>query len=357
MKKLNKNLLFSFIIILAGLGACNKDKNNIEVFVGVPPLLTSTTTSLILKNADANKDALSLSWTKFDGATDYTIQIDKKGNNFQKPKEFTTTSGANSKKFSVKEVNDMAISLGLIVDKAADFETRIKASSATITDIYSKSVTITVTPYLSLEVVYPALLVNGGTSWPAAPTVRTKGFLLASPKSDSKYEGYLNLPNANGYGGDAFKLVSTLTQTEYGWGGTNKTMSIGGGNLYLTPAPAYMKVNADVTALTIDFTPCKFFISGDDNGWSTSATPMTYDAVSKTLIANNVSLTAGKVIVFTSNGNYDISYKVDADGKLIFAGAPTWSGNNIPVKTTGVYKVTLDLSGGAGNYTYTLELK
>jgi hypothetical protein len=355
MKKLNKNLLFSFMIMLAGLGACSKNDNNSVVFIGVPPVVTTTTSSLVLKEADATKDALTLTWTKYDKATSYTIQIDKKGNNFQNFKEYTTQSGATSNKFTVKEVNDMAISLGLTADKASDFEARVKAFSPNITDIYSKSLIITVTPYVSLEVIYPALLVKGGTTWPAAPTFRTKGFLLASAKSDSKYEGYLNLPNSNGYGGDAFQLISTLDQKIYGWGGTNKTMSIGGGNLYLTPAPAYMKVNADVTALTIDFTPCKFFISGDDNGWSTSATPMTFDAATNTLIANNVSLTAGKVFVFTSNGDYNISYKVDADGKLIFAGPPTWSGNNIPVKTTGVYNVTLDLSGGAGNFTYSLK--
>jgi starch-binding outer membrane protein SusE/F len=354
MKKLNKTLLVSFFIILAGLGACEKDKNVSTYTEIAPPILTPTATNLVLSIDKEADDALSLSWTKAEGATNYTLEIDKKGNRFQNAQEYRISSGITTKKFTVKEVNDLAVTFGLTPERASDIEARVKGFSGITTAIYSKPVTISVTPYVPLEIDYPALLVKGGNAW-QTPAIRTKGFLLSSPKSDSKYEGYLNLPNADGYGGDAFKLISTTTQAQYGWGGTNKTISIGGGNLWLTPAPAYMKVNVDINALTIDFTPCQFFISGDDNGWSTSATPMTYDAATKTLVANNVTLTAGKTFVFTCNGNYNISYKVDNTGKLIFAGPPTWSGVNIPITKTGVYTVTLDLSGGDGNYNYSLK--
>jgi hypothetical protein len=46
---------------------------------------------------------------------------------------------------------------------------------------------------------------------------------------------------------------------------------------------------------------------------------------------------------------------VDATGKLIYAGPPSWAGNNIAVTQTGVFTVTLDLSGGAGNYQYSIQ--
>src|SRR5690606_4671968 len=211
------------------------------------------------------------------------------------------------------------------------------------------SLTITVTPYKAV-VIYPALVVKGGNSWQTPPTAsRENGFILTSAGFNNKYEGYLNLPNADGWGGDAFTLISTVDGKSYGWGTSATTIAEGTGNLWLTPSPAYMKVNVDLDAKTISYTPVEFFISGDDNGWSTSATPMSYDAESKTWVAENVSLTAGKSFVFTANGSYDISYKVDNDGKLIFAGPPAWAGNNIPVEKTGVYTVTSDLSGGAGN--------
>lgn len=218
---------------------------------------------------------------------------------------------------------------------------------STIKPVYS-SLTMTVNPYKA-TVEYPALLVKGGNSW-KTPTARTNGFVLTSVKFNSQYEGYLNLPNADGYGGDAFQLVSTKDASKvYGWGGTSTTMSLTGGNLYLSPAPAYMKVNADVDALTITYTPVKFFISGDDNGWSTSSTPLIYNASTGQLIAANVSLTAGKKFVFTCNGGYDLAYKVDANGALAN------KGSDIPITKTGVFTVTLDLSAGDGNYTYSIK--
>ncbi len=230
--------------------------------------------------------------------------------------------------------------------------TQNTGTASTIKPIYS-SLTMTVNPYKA-TIEYPALMLKGGNSW-KTPTARTNGFVLTSAKFNSKYEGYLNLPNADGYGGDAFQLVSTKDAKVYGWGGTSTTMSLTGGNLYLTPAPAYMKVNADVDALTITYTPVKFFISGDDNAWSTSSTPLIYNATTGKWVAANVPLTAGKTFVFTCNGNYDISYKVDANGALVYAGTPTWGGINIPVTKTGVFTVTLDLSAGDGNYTYSIK--
>lgn len=217
----------------------------------------------------------------------------------------------------------------------------------------ASTILMTVNPYLAI-VEFPALLVKGGNSW-KTPDVRTNGYLLTSAKFDAKYEGYLNLPNADGWNGDAFTLISTKSNVSYGWGTDANTLSVGGGNLWLSPSPKYMKVNVDLDALTIKYIATTFSVTGDDNGWNTAATPMTFDATTNTWVAHNVSLTAGKTFVFTCNGGYDISYKVDADGNLIFAGAPGWAGNNIPVKTSGVYTVTLDLSGGDGTYKYSLK--
>ncbi|MEJ7559623.1 MAG: SusE domain-containing protein [Pedobacter sp.] len=225
--------------------------------------------------------------------------------------------------------------------------------ASSIKPIYT-TLSMTVNPYKA-TIVYPALLVKGGNSW-KTPSVRTNGYVLTSSKFNTKYEGYLDLPNADGYGGDAFQLVSSTEASKvYGWGGTSTTLALSGGNLYLSPSPSYMKVNADVNAMTINYTPVKFFITGDDNGWSTSSTPLVYNASTMKWVAANVPLTAGKTFVFTANGSYDISYKVDAAGALVYAGAPTWGGINIPITKTGVFTITLDLSAGDGNYTYSIK--
>ncbi|MCD0488248.1 SusE domain-containing protein [Pedobacter sp. MC2016-14] len=227
--------------------------------------------------------------------------------------------------------------------------------STTVKPLYS-TIKMTVNPYRSY-IEYPALLVQGRNSW-KTPATRTNGYLLASSNFNTKYEGFLNLPNADGWGGDAFQLVSTTDAKVYGWGSSATTLSAGGGNLWLSPAPNYMKVNVDLNAMTIAYTPVKFFITGEDNGWSVSSTPMVYNATTGVWIASNVTLTAGKTFQFTANGSYDISYKLDKaeNGTLIFAGAPNWPTSvNIPVAKTGVFTVTLDMSGGEGNYTYSVK--
>ncbi|MNK65001.1 hypothetical protein D3C87_842860 [compost metagenome] len=270
-------------------------------------------------------------------------------------------AGTFEKTYLGADLNSLAgVQLNLPTGTVSTLAVRLKAevtqntgTASSIKPIYA-SLTLTVNPYKA-TIEYPALLVKGGNSW-KTPATRTNGLLLTSSKFNSKYEGYLNLPNADGWGGDGFQLVSTKDASKiYGWGTSATTMSLGGGNLWLTPAPAYMKVNADVDALTISYTPVKFFISGDDNGWSTSSTPMVYNAGTGKWVAANVALTAGKTFVFTCNGGYDISYKVDATGALVYAGAPTWGGINIPVAKTGVYTVTLDLSAGDGNYSYSVK--
>lgn len=275
--------------------------------------------------------------------------------------EVKLPAGALEKVYTGADLNALAgVQLNLPTGAVSTLAVRLKAEvtqntgvASSIKPIYS-TITFTVNPYKA-TVEYPALLVRGGNSW-KTPEVRTNGLILTSSKFNSKYEGYLNLPNADGWGGDGFQLVSSKEPAKvYGWGTSATTMSLGGGNLWLTPSPAYMKVNADVDALTISYTPVKFFISGDDNGWSTSSTPMVYNAGTGKWVAANVSLTAGKAFVFTCNGGYDISYKVDASGALVYAGAPTWGGINIPVAKTGVYTVTLDLSAGDGNYTYSIK--
>ena len=328
---------------------------------------STSASQLVLSSAMDKNKVVTFKFQKPDYGTNvaatYTLQFDLpsdtsgatawgKAVNFKLPADSLEISFLGSD-FNAMLATQLAMPTGVAGTVVARLKSDINQSTGTtssVPSIYSL-VTMTVTPYKAV-VVYPALLVKGGNSW-KTPDTRTEGYLLTSLKFDSKYEGYLNLTNADGWGGDAFKLTSTTDGKVYGYGTDANTMSLTGGNLWLTPSPAYMKVNADVADLTIKYVPVKFSISGDDNGWG--FTPMKFNATTQEWVANNVSLTAGKTFVFTSNGSYDISYKVDAKGALTFAGPPNWSGNNIPVAKTGVYTITLNLSKGNGNYFYSVK--
>lgn len=371
MKKISFPIIHAFLFVALFLGCKKEASKNIVA----PP----SAGSLAFKSSAANvvlsaaTDAANVVTFSFNAANFGVQVVPTYSLEFDLPADTTGTNawanaivvklpaGTLAKTYLGADFNSLlANQLMLPTGVASTLAIRLKAevtqntgAGSSIKPIYS-SLSITVNPYKA-TIEYPALLVKGGNSW-KTPAARSNGFVLTSAKFNGKYEGYLNLPNADGYGGDAFQLVSSKDVSKvYGWGGISTTMSLTGGNLYLTPAPAYMKVNADVDALTITYTPVKFFISGDDNGWSTSATPLIYNATTMKWVAANVSLTAGKTFVFTANGGYDISYKVDGSGALVFAGAPTWGGINIPVTKTGVFTVTLDLSAGDGNYTYSIK--
>jgi len=346
--------LFVLLFAVVGITACEKDIDQTMMTDSVPPTVALSPASVILTAAEAADTVEVISWSASDygysAATNYTVEIAKAGAGFA-GSQLVNTGSKRELKYLGAVLNDLAIGQGIAPGSSGDLEVRIKSAVSDSLFIYSPTSTLTVKTY---QVEYPALLVKGGNGW-VTPATRTNGFLLTSPDFSSQYEGYLNLPNADGWGGDALKLVSTSSGLEYGWGSSATTMSVGGGNLWFTPAPNFMKVNADISALTVNFTPVQFHVTGDHNSWNTSATPMSYDPVSKRLIATNVSLTAGKSFVFTANGGYDLSYKVNADNKIIYSGPPAWAGTNIPVPATGVYTVILDLSGGNGSYTYSIQ--
>jgi hypothetical protein len=368
MKKLFIQTIFTLLFSTLFFGCEKEESTNIVTSPAAGSLsFKSSASSVVLSPTTDAANVVTFSFK----AADYGLAIVPTYSlEFDVPSDTTGTSawgnaiivklseGALEKAYLGADFNSLlANQLMLPTGAVSTVVVRLKAevkqntgSASAIKPIYS-TLSMTVNPYKA-TIVYPALLVKGGNSW-KTPTARTNGYVLTSSKFNSKYEGYLDLPNADGYGGDAFQ--STEPSKVYGWGGTSTTLGLSGGNLYLSPAPSYMKVNADVDAMTITYTPAKFFITGDDNGWSTSSTPMIYNATTMKWVASNVPLTAGKTFVFTANGSYDLSYKVDASGALVYAGTPTWGGINIPITKTGVFTITLDFSAGDGNYTYSVK--
>lgn len=371
MKKISIQIILTLLFSMLFFGCEKEESKNILTSPAAGSLsFKSSASAVVLSSATDAANVVTFSFKAADFGVavipTYSLQFDVPSdtvgaNAWANAVTVKLPAGVLEKAYLGSDFNSLlANQLMLPTGAVSTLAVRLKAevtqntgAASGISPIYT-SLSMTVNPYKA-TIEYPALMVKGGNSW-KTPTVRTNGFILTSSKFNSKYEGYLDLPNADGYGGDAFQLVSSTEASKvYGWGGTSTTLSLNGGNLYLSPAPAYMKVNADVDAMTINFTPVKFFISGDDNGWSTSSTPLIYNAATMKWVAANVPLTEGKTFVFTCNGGYDISYKLDASGALVYAGAPTWGGINIPVAKTGVYTITLDLSAGDGNYTYSVK--
>lgn len=360
------NRLLVLSIACSFFVACKKDEVKTVMTIGSPAVVTLSPSTLVLTDATSADSLETISWTKpdygFGAAVDYTLYFAKAGTNFSGAQQ--VSMGSNVKfKLTGNYLNNLAISAGINAGTTGQLDIKLKSSLSDSISFFSDILTLTVTTYKTL---YPALLIQGGNSW-ITPSTRTNGYELTSPNYDGKYEGYFKLPNADGYGGDAFKLISSTTGVVYGWasnpatdqnvsGGFFVNMAVGAGNLWLTPAPNFVKANVDISTLKLNYLPVQFYASGDFNGWSTTATPLNFDAATNTLkTAGTVHLTAGQKFAFTANNGWDLSYKVDADNKIIYAGPPAWAGNNINVPSTGDFTIILDLSGGDGSYTYKIQ--
>jgi len=350
------------IIAFLSLTACKKDEQQAVLKQGTflttaSSGLTASSTTLVLDSTNAaNKQALTFTWPAVNFNTQvavtYTLQIDTINNNFAKPVTVTLVNGLSTS-YTVADFDALLATLRLTPGVAGQVQARVKADvlqstgvTSTASTVYSNIVTLTVTPY-KIVIIYPKLYVAADFLSPTWTPINQPGWILASVNFDNNYEGYINFPNA----GNNFKLCSVPSWNgiNYGWGTSATTMSpTGTGNLYFGGA-AYCRVSADVKGLSISYTPTSWGLSGDFNGWSKTANPMTFNPTTNQWTATGISLTAGTNFKFLGDPNWNSNYGVDAKGNLAF------NGGNIVVANTGTFTVTLDLSGGAGNYSYSVK--
>ena len=375
ISNMEKHLKYILVLFIAVMASCKSDiENSIILMPSASSQNFSASSQSIVLNANNKKEkVVTFTFNKPNYGVElvpsYTLQFaipaDTSGTDAwtKAINVRLTEEEGTSKAFLGEDLNailatQMQLETGINHKIVVRLKTDVNQNSglaSNVKPLYSK-LEMNITPFEDI-VVYPGLLVKGGNSW-QTPSVRTNGFLLTSSGFNAKYEGYLNLPNADGWGGDAFTLISTTTGTSYGWGTSATTIAEGStGNLWLEPSPAYMKVNVDLDAKTINYAPVVFSLSGTHNNWSESDTKMTLNTSTQQLEIDNVVFAAGDTFAFIANEKWDIAYKVDKNGKLVFAGSPVWGGIDIKVETAGTYKVILDLSGGDGNYTYQLIKK
>ncbi|MBC6607677.1 SusE domain-containing protein [Hymenobacter sp. BT188] len=355
------------------LSSCEKDEERIVAKSGRETTLSTVTTNVPLTLDDANKTYVVYSWTPvsfgFMGeVVSYTLEIDKKGNEFASPKSFATGS-ALSKTFTVSEINNLMIDLGAVQNpdtkeySPIELEVRAKAAlggspTANALAKYSPTTALAGKPYnANAAIVYPSLWVPGayqGWAPDKAPVIAS-----GSKTNTTSFEGYINFAEASKL---EFKLTDNPTWDKgiFGKGTstttngvTTGTLASPGDNITL-PEPGYYQVKANLTANTFTLTKTTWAVigSGTAKGWDND-TPMTYDAATGVWTITT-ALSADGEIKFRANNAWDLNYgdKV-VDGKadgLLDAGS-----DNIKVPEPGNYTITLDLSKGAGNYGYTLK--
>lgn len=344
----NKIILFITMVGIGFLFSCKKDeiKTTIKDTPGKPSLTSpSDGTAKVLTLADSAKN-IQFTWNKADfgynATITYALQIDKSGNNFKKPSNIATTLLKDSASVNIYALDNTLLAMGLVENQATDIEVRVRAivtaiNSSTFADTaISSAIKMTVTPF-PIIINYPKLYVPGDqNSWAFTDYVY-------SVNSDDNYEGYIYFPAAG-----KFKLTSIADWKEFNtYGDANSSGTSGklvndwGSNIYVG-TPGYIKINADVSALTYSWTSTSWAISGDFNSWGD--TPMTYDIANKVWQVTT-NLTTGN-LKFKIVGSWSLNYGDNlGNGKLQVNGA------NIAVPSAGNYTVTLDLSRPPYKYT------
>jgi len=340
--------VFAALMILVSLSACEKDEIKTVAVAGSKPVLSVSKPTLELTSENAAKEAVLFSWSAvdygFEGVISYTIQLDKKGNNFQKPAEIAGGS-LLTKSMTTSELNSLLINkLKLSAGQLSQIEARIISSlgdNARQMDAVSAAATMTVTPYF-VVIVYPAIYVPGSyQGW--APD---KAPRLVSVKDDKTFEGYVYFPDE----ATEFKFTNAPNWNEgdYGSGGPGKLGTTG--NL-TQKGSGYYLLKADLNNNTWSSLKTSWGVIGSatKGGWDADQ-DLTYD-VKDGAWKTEIVLKEGE-IKFRANDDWALAFG-DANGDGI---PDTLDNGNIKVPEAGTYTISLNLSN-AGNYSYSVTKK
>ncbi|HEX8015462.1 MAG TPA: SusE domain-containing protein, partial [Flavobacterium sp.] len=296
--------------------------------------------------------ALTVTWEKVSyGAptvVTYTVQIAANDTEFAAPVDVTSSTSTYSI-IDVAELNTRALELGLAPNVESSIDVRIKATTgvANAEPKYSDVITISVTPYGSLETPVVTLYLVGDATFAGWNLNNNNMPLFTDPKDNKKhyYTGYFTA------GG--FKLLEKIDSwlPAYGNDGTKAvkrtSFEQADPSSFPTPTAGYytFEINIETLAYTIaPFTGSTattyseiFYsgstISGDDNDWSQqiALTKSTFDShiwkvSGQTLKEGNMKFhTAGWAKewgdnggnIFVEAGKYDI-WLNDLDGRYTF---------------------------------------
>jgi hypothetical protein len=276
----------------------------------------------------------------FPAGTAYLIELDIAGNNFSEPIALANVNALSLDDLTQGELNNILLAKNLEGETPADVELRVTATvSQEVQSLVSDPVTITVIPYTG-TVIIPQLQVPGSyQGWDPANNNTT----IFSPKSDNRYEGYLNIQDAN-----AFYKYTQGPSWDVNWGdnGNDGSLEPNGADIP-TSTPGVYRLNVNLTALTHTqtFTSWGLIGSATPGGWD-SDQDLTYDDAERKLTIT-LDLVAGEA-KFRANDDWAINFGDDmANGTLEYDGA------NIVIAEAGNYTIDL-LIIGVSKYRYTV---
>jgi len=344
-----------FLITILGVAfitSCKKDevKTFLSTSTTAPAITAGLSNGATVVLDKANKDAaINVTWNAatygFKASVTYTLQMDKKGNNFASALSLgspasTILNSTYTLAMVTNDLNNKLLTLQADPEnpQPTAVEFRVKAwINDSVKAAYSPVISATYTPYF-IPIIYAKVYVPGGYQSASGYTSDwspDKAPFLASLSGDGKYEGYVNFATTGEY-----KITSQADWNGTNWGGgaAAGTLSTTGGNL-VNATPGYYKINVNTNESTISLLKTSWSIIGSANApydWSSDVN-LTYNPTTKVWTAT-ADLHAGE-FKFRNNHDWGFAYGMGAvPGKL------DSSGPNIPVAVAGNYTITLDFS-------------
>ncbi|MCW3162607.1 SusE domain-containing protein [Chryseobacterium oryctis] len=351
-------LFIGFLII-----SCEKDEEQAILGQGTIPTLKADKTNLILLKDNEADIAVKFDWTnpKFETqvALKNALEFSIAGTNFQSIKSVDVSAVDLSATYTVSALNKIMLDAGLLPNVANQVEVRMKSSVGSIV-LYSNTVALTVTPYLT---EFPSFYLVGEASavgWNAGSAQ-----LLYKNESTSTIYTYLE-------NGKSFRFLG-----QQDWNPLNYSLDAAGiqdankyfktwssnfvaapaENIQFTGATGMYKIviNADPTLKSIEATPSavnnwnptNLYLVGTVNGWNAgTAIPMTSLGDGK--FEHTISLSAGTQIKFLGQQSWgDLDWgNISADGNTGYLGPKGSNGNITFDGTGGSYKISVDVKLG-----------
>jgi starch-binding outer membrane protein SusE/F len=353
---MKKILIFlPFLLIAFSFAGCEKEgeKVTIKETIAANDLNALSASSFVLLIDNAANDFQTFTWTAVDygfpTVVTYTIQVDKKANNFSSPADVVSVTSALTTTVKIGDLNKVLLAMSLAPDAAVAMQFRIKAViNSGVAPVFSTVTEATITPY---AVVFPPIYMCGAATggWDWAKSVEMRS---SAPNVYQTIGYFLN--------NEAFRFFK-----QHDWGPTSynypyfttvsplfENANDGDKNLKFLGTTGYFKITVNMTAKSVameSVSEPKMFMTGAALGgwdWTTNFVQMTWK--SNGMFEAITDFKNGETFRFFAQQDwgptgYNYPYFDGGTVSALFENANDGDKNFKFVGTTGSYKITLNM--------------
>lgn len=335
--------LYLFALLLF---ACKKEGGTPAVKGLIPAVLHSSTLDLTLHAKDRKAVALQLVWDEaiLESTAPMTQAALKNKVEIAGDVSFTNIAKsidqvASSISYTHEQLNNLVSEMGFVAGEKKALYVRIASRLGANTDwLYSNVVAVNVTAYQPVQDAAYLYLAN--------KALNQFPWKLCSRKEDGLYDGFVRLDQwYNFYLTNEESVNASLVYGSYPLDGSQYILYSGADRWNCwTSKGGYLYLTADVNKMAWKETSVEsLVVTGDFNGWSTTATPMTYDQTTK-LWKATITTTAAqqwgiKVLI---NGSWTWFFgAAEGNGNCALY---TADGSGFAYDKVGTHTLILDLS-------------